>query len=156
MLLVRNDAWPIAEPAVAGAKVVLAPTVTTFDKDGKATSELATVQKHKAAIDVLPWAKWAELETPCPDAKLAKLLLETVIRQLHRLFMADPLPIVMMRVNKVIQMRAKEPIAKGKCAIPIFSGNHTPWLWRASKVECDLAMASTARWTGFGGDALLK
>jgi hypothetical protein len=120
MLLVRNDAWPIAEPAVAGAKV-LAPTVTKFDAEGRATTELATVQNKKTvAIDSLPWAKWVELETPCPDDKLAKLMLETVVRQLHRLFMADPPPIAMMRTGKVIQMRTMEPIAKGKCVIPIF------------------------------------
>ena len=45
---VRNDAWPIAEPAVAGAKVVLAPTVTVIDAvTGKAQSELATVSMKK-------------------------------------------------------------------------------------------------------------
>ena len=137
MLLVRNEAWPIAEPAVAGAKVVLAPTVTKFDAEGRATTELATVQKKTVAIDILPWAKWVELETPCPDDKLAKLMLETVVRQLHRLFMADPPPIAMMRIGKVIQMRAKEPIAKGKCVIPIFQeatlhGYGWRSRWRAS------------------------
>ena len=151
MVLVRNEAWPIAEPAVAGAKVVLAPTVTKFDAQGRALAELATVHKRTVAIDILPWAKWVESETPCPDHKLAKLVLETVVRQFHRQLLADPPPIAMMRIGKVIQMRAKETITKGGCVIPIFSGKHTPWLWKANRMECDLAMASTARLTGLGG-----
>ena len=127
--LVRNDAWPPAEPAVAGAELVLAPTVTKIDRAGKATTELATVQKKQISpVDVLPWAKWVELETPCPDGKLAKLLLETVIHQIHRPFMANPPPIAMMRIGKRIEMRTKEPIPKGQCVIPIFSGSRTPWL----------------------------
>ena len=149
---VRNDAWPIAEPAVAGAKVVLAPTVTVIDATGKAQSELQTVSmKEVDQVDALPWAKWVELETPCPDGKLAKLLVETVIHQLHRSFFADLPPIAMMRVGKRIEMRTKERIPKGQCVIPIFSGGHHPWLWRANKVECDLAMASIARLIGGGG-----
>ena len=47
MGLVRNDAWPIVEPAVAGAKVVLAPIVTVIDAAGKPQTELATVQQNK-------------------------------------------------------------------------------------------------------------
>ena len=152
MELVRNDAWPSVEPAVAGARVVLAPTVTVFDAAGKATTELATVQQKKIErVDVLPWAKWVELETPCDNGKLAKLLLETAIRQIHRPFMADLPPIAMMRIGRRIEMRTKEPIPKGQCVIPIFSGGQTPWLWMATKVECDLAMASTARFIGRGG-----
>jgi hypothetical protein len=118
---VRNDAWPIAEPAVAGARVVLAPTVTVIDAAGKAQTELATVQQKKTdPVDVLPWAKWVELETPCPDGKLAKLLVETAIHQIHRPFMANLPPIAMMRIGKRIEMRTKEAIPKGQCVIPIF------------------------------------
>lgn len=55
-----------------------------------------------------------------PDEKIATLLLETVARQLHSHFMANPHAIAMMRIGKVIQMRTKDAIAKGGCAIPIF------------------------------------
>ena len=121
MELVRNDAWPSAEPAVAGSRAVLAPTVTVIDASGKAKTELATVQQKKTdAVDVLPWAKWVELETPCPDDKLAKLLLESTIRQIHRPFFADLPAIAMMRIGKRIEMRTKELIPKGHCVIPIF------------------------------------
>ena len=149
MELVRDDAWPSIEPAVAGARAVLAPTVTAMDAQGRATTELATVLKKKEIpVDVLPWAKWVELDTPCSVNTLAKLFLETAIRQLHRPFMADPPPIAMVRVGKRVEMRAKERIPKGKCVIPIFSGGHTPWLWKANKVEHVHAMASTARLIG--------
>ena len=46
---------------------VLAPTVVRLDPQGKALTQLATVQKKEVSIDVLPWAKWVELETPCRD-----------------------------------------------------------------------------------------
>ena len=151
MVLVRNEAWPEAEPAVAGAKV-LAPTVTKFDAEGRATTELATVRTKKTdPVDVLPWATWVESETPCPDGTLAKLLLETAIRQIHRTFFADPPPIAMVRIGQRTEMRSRTPIKKGKCVIPFFSGGHSPWLWMANKMECDLAMASIARLRGQGG-----
>ena len=122
MELVRNDAWPIIEPAAVDKEItVLAPVVTTMDAQGRATTELATVSKKRALpVDVLPWAKWVELETPCRDNKLAKLILETVIRRLHRFFMADPPPNSMVRIGKRIEMRTKESIPTGKCVIPIF------------------------------------
>ena len=89
-------------------------------------------QKKTDAVDVLPWAKWVELETPCPDEKLAKLLLESTIRQIHRPFFADLPAIAMMRIGKPFEMRTKELIPKGHCVIPIFSGGQAPWLWMAN------------------------
>ena len=94
IVLVRNDAWPIA-PQSAVAEVALAPTVVELDSCGRARSQHATVQKKQVAIDTLPWPKWVELETPVPDQKFAKLLLETVVRMFHRHFMLESLPIVL-------------------------------------------------------------
>ena len=129
MLLVRNDAWPIPPAQSAGAEEILAPTVVRLYAHGMAVSQHTTVQKKQVAIDALPWAKWVELETPCPDQKLAKLLLETVVRQFHRHLMADPsvLPIALIREGKDIQMQATKKIDVGACVVPIFSGRHTPW-----------------------------
>jgi len=105
MLLVRTEDWPIAaQPAVAGAeKVLLAPTVVKFDAKGKALAELATIQKRELVVDILPWTKWVQVETETPDEKLARLMLETVIVQLHRTFMADPPNISMVRKGKRLQ-----------------------------------------------------
>ena len=121
MLLVRNEDWPIAaQPAVAGAEKVLAPTVVKFDAKGKALTELETIQKKQPVVDILPWGKWVQLETNTPDGKLAKLMLETVILRLHRTFMADPPNISMVRQGKDISMRTKERFAKAALVIPIF------------------------------------
>ena len=43
MMYVRDDNWPIIEPAVAGKKTVLAPIVTAMDAQGRATTERETV-----------------------------------------------------------------------------------------------------------------
>ena len=119
MLLVRDEDWPIAaQPAVAG--LVLAPHVAEFDGKGKALTELATIQKKEPVVDILPWAKWVELETKTADETFAKLMLENVILQLHRTFMADPLNISMVRQGKDIAMRAKERFPKAKLVIPVF------------------------------------
>ena len=70
MLYLRDEQWPCVEPAVAGSIAVLAPAVTKFDDRGKALTELAMVSiEKKGAIDVLPRAKWVELETSCPKEK---------------------------------------------------------------------------------------
>ena len=120
MRLVHNEDWPIAQPAVAGAEEVLAPTVVKFDANGKALTELATIQKKEPVVDILPWTKWVQLETETPDEKLAKLMLENVILQLHRTFMADPPNISMVRQGKEIAMRTKERFPKAQLVIPIF------------------------------------
>ena len=139
-------------PAVAGAeKVLLAPTVVKFDAKGKALTELATIQKRELVVDILPWAKWVQLETKTSDEKLAKLMLETVIVQLHRTFMADPPNLSMVGKGKDIAMRAKGRFPRTQVVIPMFPGSHAPWLWRANRGECDLAMASIARLIGLGG-----
>ena len=77
---------------------ILAPIVVRLGAHGRALTQHITAQKKQVAIDALPWAKWVELETPCPDQKLAKLLLETVVRQFHRQLMADPLVLPMVFV----------------------------------------------------------
>ena len=121
MLYVRDDSWPIIEPAVAREKTVLAPTVTAMDAQGRATTERETVlEKKGTSVDVLPWPKCVEFKTPYPDNHRSKLLLEAAIRQLHRPFMEYPPPISMVRAGKRIEMRATERLAKGKCVIPIF------------------------------------
>ena len=158
MLYVRDDNWPIIEPAVAREKTVLAPTVTAMDAQGRATTERETVlEKKDTSVDVLPWPKCVEFKTPYPDNHRSKLLLEAAIRQLHRPFMADPPPISMVRVGKRIEMRATERLAKGKCVIPVFSESQTPWLWKTINVEHVHAMASVARFLSRGiWKALLK
>ena len=121
VLLVRNEDWPIAaQPAVAGAEKVLAPHVVKFDAKGKALTELATIQKKEPVVDILPWAKWVEVETKTADNAFAKLTLEIVLLQLHRTFMADPPNIAMIRQGKDIAMRTKERFPKAKLVIPIF------------------------------------
>ena len=50
MLYVRDDSWPIIEPAVAREKTVLAPTVTAMDAQGRATTERETVLEKKGHI----------------------------------------------------------------------------------------------------------
>ena len=121
MMYVRDDSWPIIEPAVAREKTVLAPTVTAMDAQGRATTERETVlEKKGTSVDVLPWPKCVEFKTPYPDNHRSKLLLEAAIRQLHRPFMEYPPPISMVRAGKRIEIRATERLAKGKCVIPIF------------------------------------
>ena len=108
MLLFRNDSWPDSPAQSAVEEEILAPIVVRWDADGRAVSQHTTVQKKQVAIETLPWAKWVELETPCPDQKLAKLLLETTVRQFHRHLMADPsvFHIALVRNGKEIQMQA--------------------------------------------------
>ena len=121
MVLVRREDWSSdAQPAVAGAAEVLAPTVVRFSLTGKALSELPTVQKKEAVVDTLPWDKWVALESKVPDDKLAKLLLETVVLKLHRTFMSDLPNISMMRTGKDIAMRAKQAFPKATLVIPMF------------------------------------
>ena len=60
------------------------------------------------------------MQTPCHEHHMAKVLLDLTVRKLHDLYMANPPNIAMMRKGKDIQIRTKEPYAKGKCVIPIF------------------------------------
>ena len=50
MQLVRDVTWPIIEPAVAGKKTVLAPTVTAMDAQGRATTERETVLEKRTYL----------------------------------------------------------------------------------------------------------
>ena len=110
----------------AGAEEILAPTVVRLDAHGRAVSQHTTVQKKQVAIDALPWAKWVELETPCCDKKLAKLLLETVVRQFHRHLMADPtvLPLPLLALVGslcLITMKTKVLVVWGSGLVEGFS-----------------------------------
>ena len=131
MLHARDNKWPIVLPPVgsAVAEVIIAPTVVELDEEGRAVSVLATVPARKDNFDLLPWAKWVELETECPDDKFAKLAVEMVVQKFHRFLTADTsfLPLALIRKGKEIQAQASNKIEKGECVVPIFSGRHTPW-----------------------------
>ena len=85
-------------------------------------SDLATVPPRRQHIDSIPWARWVDLETACPDAKFAKLALELVARRLHRYLMAEPslLPVAFIRKGKEMQVQSTQQIKKGGCVIPFF------------------------------------